>query len=244
MIGFRAHFQQFKNRRGASFLKSWACLETTGQSSFPDLSALVTYNLCIQRSSELEEATSEIGEASAFPNVSAPVTYTLSFVKITSSLSKRRFQISKRHQLYPDMSASVTYTLSLVEITGNLSKISGEVESTKADIHNLPSSPRMPSQRSLSSHSVFLIPWGTSANNSSKAKVFHIMKRKRVISQHLVSIFRFGTDCLEPLPDCLPSPALEYSSSTSYASSSSTTSAWGTDKGSENDTSKHVETMC
>ncbi|KAM1140778.1 hypothetical protein ACFX2I_040822 [Malus domestica] len=109
----------------------------------------------------------------------------------------------------------------------------------------------MPSQQSLSSHSVFLIPWDTSANNPSKAKVFHIMKvesksisyhafslffslslfssagtrRKRVISQHLVSIFQSGTDCLEPLPDCLPSLALEYSSSTSYASSSSTTSA-------------------
>ncbi|KAM1003220.1 hypothetical protein ACFX2C_003573 [Malus domestica] len=91
----------------------------------------------------------------------------------------------------------------------------------------------MPSQRSLSSHSMFLILWGTSANNSSKAK------RKRAINQHLVSIFRFGTDCLKPLPDCLPSLTLEYSSSTSYASSSSTTSAWGTDKGSENDTSKH-----
>ncbi|KAM2799888.1 hypothetical protein COP2_004947 [Malus domestica] len=64
-------------------------------------------------------------------------------------------------------------------------------------------------------------------------------RRKRAISQHLVSIFRSGTDCLEPLPDCLPSLALEYSSSSSYASSSSTTSAWGTDKGSENDTSKH-----
>ncbi|KAM1192371.1 hypothetical protein ACFX2G_012955 [Malus domestica] len=63
--------------------------------------------------------------------------------------------------------------------------------------------------------------------------------RKRAISQHLVSIFRSGTDCLEPLPDCLPSLALEYSSSSFYASSSSTTSAWGTDKGSENDTSKH-----
>ncbi|KAM3004176.1 hypothetical protein FF2_034453 [Malus domestica] len=127
----------------------------------------------------------------------------------------------------------------------------------------------MPSQRSLSSYLVFFIPWGTSVNNSSKAKIFHIMKckqkyliscflpvlffvvvficetrRKRAISQHLVSIFRSGTDCLEPLPDCLPSLALEYSSSTSYASSSSTTSAWGTDKGSENDNSKHVETMC
>ncbi|KAM1132247.1 hypothetical protein EV1_046300 [Malus domestica] len=64
-------------------------------------------------------------------------------------------------------------------------------------------------------------------------------RRKRAISQHLVSIFQSETDCLKPLPDCLPSLALEYSSSSSYASSSSTTSAWGTDKGSENDTSKH-----
>ncbi|KAM2105300.1 hypothetical protein ACFX1R_015815 [Malus domestica] len=68
-------------------------------------------------------------------------------------------------------------------------------------------------------------------------------RRKRAIGQHLVSIFRSGTDCLKPFPDCLPSLALKYSSSSSYASSSSTTSTWGTDKGSENDTSKHVETM-
>ncbi|KAM1073855.1 hypothetical protein ACFX2B_018668 [Malus domestica] len=67
-------------------------------------------------------------------------------------------------------------------------------------------------------------------------------RRKKAISQHLVSIFRSGTEYLEPLPDCLPSRALECSSSTSYASSSSTTFAWGTDKGNENDTLKHVET--
>ncbi|KAM2470649.1 hypothetical protein ACFX1W_046031 [Malus domestica] len=88
----------------------------------------------------------------------------------------------------------------------------------KADIHNPSSSPIMLFQQTLLSHSVFLIPWGTSANNSSKAKVFHIMKvenksisyhafslffslrcfgtmRKRAISQHLVSIFRSGIDC-------------------------------------------------
>ncbi|CAN6687819.1 unnamed protein product [Malus baccata var. baccata] len=68
-------------------------------------------------------------------------------------------------------------------------------------------------------------------------------RRKRAISQHLVSIFRSGANCLEPLPDCLPSLALEYSSSSSYASVLSTTSTWGTSKGSENDTSKHVETI-
>ncbi|KAM1920153.1 hypothetical protein ACFX15_023995 [Malus domestica] len=75
-------------------------------------------------------------------------------------------------------------------------------------------------------------------------EVENTTRRKRAISQHLVSIIRSGIDCLEPLPDCLPSLALEYSSSSFYASSSSTTSAWGTDKGSENDTSKYVETIC
>ncbi|KAM2022011.1 hypothetical protein ACFX16_043960 [Malus domestica] len=62
-----------KNRKGASFFKSWACSETTGQSSFSDLSALTTCNLCTRRSSEIEkanskieEATSESGEASCF----------------------------------------------------------------------------------------------------------------------------------------------------------------------------------
>ncbi|KAM1181523.1 hypothetical protein FF1_000094 [Malus domestica] len=59
----------------------------------------------------------------------------------------------------------------------------------KADIHS-PSSLRMPSQQSLLSHSVFLIPWDTSANNPSKAKVFHIMKvESKSISYHAFSLF-------------------------------------------------------
>ncbi|KAM1837595.1 hypothetical protein ACFX14_019383 [Malus domestica] len=36
-------------------------------------------------------------------------------------------------------------------------------------------------------------------------------RRKRAISQNLVSIVRSETNYLEPLPDCLPSLALEYS---------------------------------
>ncbi|KAM1055610.1 hypothetical protein ACFX13_029817 [Malus domestica] len=68
-------------------------------------------------------------------------------------------------------------------------------------------------------------------------------RRKKAISQHLVSIFRSGTDCLEPFPDCLPSIALEVPIiSTSYASREDTTSARRTDKARENDTLKHVET--
>ncbi|KAM1270954.1 hypothetical protein ACFX2J_031826 [Malus domestica] len=59
----------------------------------------------------------------------------------------------------------------------------------KEDIHNIPSSSRMPFQQTLSSHSVFLIPWGTSAINPSKAKVFHIMKvESKSISYHAFSL--------------------------------------------------------
>ncbi|KAM2882084.1 hypothetical protein COP2_015096 [Malus domestica] len=48
----------------------------------------------------------------------------------------------------------------------------------------------MPFQQTLSSHSMFLIPWGTSANNSSKAKVFHIMNVEiKSISYHAFSLF-------------------------------------------------------
>ncbi|KAM2349961.1 hypothetical protein ACFX1X_013410 [Malus domestica] len=47
----------------------------------------------------------------------------------------------------------------------------------------------MCSQQSLLSHSVFLIPWDTSANNPSKAKVFHIMKvESKSIKYHAFSM--------------------------------------------------------
>ncbi|TQD84107.1 hypothetical protein C1H46_030335 [Malus baccata] len=46
----------------------------------------------------------------------------------------------------------------------------------------------MHSQQILSSHSVFLIPWDTPANNPFKAKVFHIMKvESKSISYHAFS---------------------------------------------------------
>ncbi|KAM1699253.1 hypothetical protein ACFX1Q_030309 [Malus domestica] len=141
---------------------------------------------------------------------------------------------------------------------------------SKADIHNLSFSPRMPSQQNLSSHSMLLIPWGTSTNNPSKAKVFHIMKvESKSISYHAFSLsfslFFFSPTGqgereqsastwyqsfnLEPTTwNTFPIDYLALLSSThfstSYASSKATTSAWRTDKGSENDTSKHMETMC
>ena len=144
---------------------------------------------------------------------------------------------------------------------------------SKTDLLNLSASLRMHSQPSLSSYSVFLTPWSTFANKSSRAKVFHIMKvESKSISYHafglcflLVSVLTTGqgereqsastwyqflsrTKCLKLLPDCLPSLALEYSSSTSCASTQTSredaTPAWRASKASEGDTSKHVETTC
>ncbi|KAM1271319.1 hypothetical protein ACFX2J_032157 [Malus domestica] len=63
-------------------------LRNHGPSSIPNLSTLVTCNLCTRRSSEIEEASSEIGEAFSFPDMSAPVTCTLSLAEITGNLSK------------------------------------------------------------------------------------------------------------------------------------------------------------
>ncbi|KAM1125264.1 hypothetical protein ACFX2B_040085 [Malus domestica] len=44
-------------------------------------------------------------------------------------------------------------------------------------------------QQTLSSHSVFFIPWDTPANNPFKAKVFHIIKvESKSISYHAFSL--------------------------------------------------------
>ncbi|KAM1597851.1 hypothetical protein PS2_032712 [Malus domestica] len=52
-------------------------------------------------------------------------------------------------------------------------------------------------------------------------------RRKKAISQNLKSNFRSGTDCLEALPGCLPSIALECSSSTADMSRIPSTNALG-----------------
>ncbi|KAM2670727.1 hypothetical protein EV1_006626 [Malus domestica] len=56
--------------------------------------------LCENHGQFVEALIPDIEEAFAFPDVSVPVTCTVSFAEITGSLSKRRFQISKRHLLF------------------------------------------------------------------------------------------------------------------------------------------------
>ncbi|KAM2585808.1 hypothetical protein TB2_046623 [Malus domestica] len=80
----------------------------------------------------------------------------------------------------------------------------------------------MHSQRSLSSHSVFLIPWGTFANNPSRAKVFHIMKvESKSISYHVFSL-SFSLSLFSPAGQ----GEKEQSTSNWYQSSDLEPTAW------------------
>ncbi|KAM2738905.1 hypothetical protein EV2_033071 [Malus domestica] len=56
--------------------------------------------LCENHGQFVKASIPDIGKAYAFPNVSAPITCRVSFAEITGSLSKRPFQISKRHLLF------------------------------------------------------------------------------------------------------------------------------------------------
>ncbi|KAM2611873.1 hypothetical protein TB2_031921 [Malus domestica] len=109
---------KLKNQRGASFLKSWACSETTTNLLFQICPHLSHATTALDGISEIEEAIPYNGEASAFPDVSASVTCRVRFAEITGSLSKRQFQPSA----FPDVSTSVTCRVSFTEITGSLSK--------------------------------------------------------------------------------------------------------------------------
>ncbi|KAM2061586.1 hypothetical protein ACFX1T_046624 [Malus domestica] len=77
-----------KIKEALAFSKA-GLLRNHGQSSFPDLSALVTCNLDTRRDFRDRRGNSRYREASAFPDVSASVTCRVSFAKITGSLSKR-----------------------------------------------------------------------------------------------------------------------------------------------------------
>ncbi|KAM1599421.1 hypothetical protein ACFX1S_024001 [Malus domestica] len=78
---------QLKKSKRRSLSQKLSLLRNHGPSFVPDLSVLVTCNLCTRRSSDLEEASSEIGEESAFPDVSTSVTCRVYFTEITGNLS-------------------------------------------------------------------------------------------------------------------------------------------------------------
>ncbi|KAM1314697.1 hypothetical protein ACFX2F_018540 [Malus domestica] len=117
------HSTELRTRRGK--LKNQRCICFSRRVSICHMHT----QLCGNHEQFVEAPIPYSKEALAFPDVSAPVTCILSFAEITGSLSKHRFEISKRHLLF-QMCQPVTCTLSLTKITGNLSKISCEVEGT------------------------------------------------------------------------------------------------------------------
>ncbi|TQD90483.1 hypothetical protein C1H46_023921 [Malus baccata] len=195
------------------------------------------------------------------------VTRKLSSAKITGSLSKRRFQPSVSLSL-----VSTCHTPT--QLCGNYGQLCQKARNLYySSIHRLPTisertvpvvkkNPislylRLPQQRhtlsallsqhffifemafqqTLSSHFVFLIPWDTPANNPFKAKVFHIIKvESKSISYHA---FSFLLLVLIAYLALLSSTHLQH-----FVLPFVSSSAWGASKGSEDDTSKYVETIC
>ncbi|KAM1074739.1 hypothetical protein ACFX2B_019443 [Malus domestica] len=134
---FRDRRGELRNRRGASFLKSWACSKTTGQSSFLDLSALVTCNLCTRR--DFRDRRGELRTQKGKLRNRKGICFStrVSICHMQTQLCGNHGQFVevpipdiKEALAFPDMSAPITCTLSLAKIMGNLSKISCEVEST------------------------------------------------------------------------------------------------------------------
>ena len=126
---------------------------------------------------------SEITKQSAFPVCRHSLHATVSFAEITGSFVRKR------------VISTINPSTGCRQKWGNSSgceenfyKFRPLLSTAKAHPLNLSSSPRMYSQRNLSSSSVFFIPWNTPETKSSKAKVFHIKKVKsKSISYHAFS---------------------------------------------------------
>ncbi|KAM0971470.1 hypothetical protein ACFX2I_019276 [Malus domestica] len=89
-----------KNQRGASFLKSWACSETMANLLFQICPHLSHATSALDGISEIEEAIPDIERHLLFQTCQHLSHVEVSFAEITGSLSKRRFQISKRHLIF------------------------------------------------------------------------------------------------------------------------------------------------
>ncbi|KAM0989370.1 hypothetical protein ACFX2A_013444 [Malus domestica] len=91
---FRTQRGELRTRRGK--LRNWRGIYFSKRVSICHMHT----QLCGNHGQFFKVPIPDIEEAFAFPDMSVPVTYTLSFAEITASLSKRRFQISKRHLLF------------------------------------------------------------------------------------------------------------------------------------------------
>ncbi|KAM1819290.1 hypothetical protein ACFX15_000904 [Malus domestica] len=224
--------RSFRNRRGVCFLKSWAAQrprrpisEIEEAPAFSASSAPVT---CTISFAEITGTLSKIsGEAREFRSSSYP-TITHKGKGTAPLLDNWKVPMCvDLHVLRQDRSS--TGLLVRKPKRHNSQNFESQISLDKACkpakmLNPFSHSKRHP-QHNLSKYSALFPPDNTSANKPHQEQEYLISsgtRRKRAVSRNLKSNLQFGTDCLEPLPGCLLSIALEYSSSTAVKVTNST----------------------
>ncbi|KAM1242385.1 hypothetical protein ACFX2G_034741 [Malus domestica] len=230
-----------RNRRGVCFLKSWAAQRPRGPISeieeAPAFSASSAPVTCTISFAEITGNLSKIsGEAREFRSSSYPtITHK---GKGTASLLDN-WKVPMCVDLRVLRQDSTAFRISRVRSSTGLlvrkpkrhnsqnfeSQISLDKACKPAKMLNPFSHSKRHPQHNLSKYSALFPPDNTSANKPHQEQEYLISsgtRRKRAVSRNLKSNLQFGTDCLEPLPGCLLSIALEYSSSTAVKVTNST----------------------
>ncbi|KAM2155281.1 hypothetical protein ACFX1Q_047007 [Malus domestica] len=233
--------RSFRNRRGVCFLKSWAAQRPRGPISeieeAPAFSASSAPVTCTISFAKITGNLSKIsGEAREFRSSSySTITHK---GKGTAPLLDN-WKVPMCVDLRVLRQDSTAFRISRVRSSTGLlvrkpkrhnsqnfeSQISLDKACKPAKMLNPFSHSKRHPQHKLSKYSALFPPDNTLANKPHQEQEYLISsgtRRKRAVSRNLKSNLQFGTDCLEPLPGCLLSIALEYSSSTAVKVTNST----------------------
>ncbi|KAM2973608.1 hypothetical protein FF2_020139 [Malus domestica] len=232
-----------RNRRGVCFLKSWAAQRPRGPISeieeAPAFSASSAPVTCTLSFAEITGNLSKIsGEAREFRSSSYP---TITHKGKGTAPLLDNWKVPMCVDLRVLRQDSTAFRISRVRSSTGLlvrkpkrhnsqnfeSQISLDKACKPAKMLNPFSHSKRHPQHNLSKYSALFPPDNTSANKPHQEQEYLISsgsktRRKRAVSRNLKSNLQFGTDCLEPLPGCLLSIALEYSSSTAVKVTNST----------------------
>ncbi|KAM2103734.1 hypothetical protein ACFX1T_001837 [Malus domestica] len=233
--------RSFRNRRGVCFLKSWAAQRPRGPISeieeAPAFSASSAPVTCTISFAEITGNLSKIsGEAREFRSSSYP---TITHKGKGTAPLLDNWKVPMCVDLRVLRQDSTAFRISRVRSSTGLlvrkpkrhnsqnfeSQISLDKACKPAKMLNPFSHSKRHPQHNLSKYSALFPPDNTSANKPHQEQEYLISSgtwRKRAVSRNLKSNLQFGTDCLEPLPGCLLSIALEYSSSTAVKVTNST----------------------
>ncbi|KAM2294229.1 hypothetical protein ACFX1S_034159 [Malus domestica] len=216
--------RSFRNRRGVCFLKSWATQRPRGPISeieeAPAFSASSAPVTCTLSFTEITGNLSKIsGEAREFRSSSYPtITHKGKGTAPLLDNWKVPMCVDLRVLRQDRSSTGLLVRKPKRHNSQNFeSQISLDKACKPAKMLNPFSHSRRHPQHNLSKYSALFPPDNTSANKPHQEQEYLISsgtRRKRAVSRNLKSNLQSGTDCLEPLPGCLLSIALEYSSST------------------------------